>query len=237
MKIDRRTPILTIAILVLTLAVFAVELLTGALDMPISLVTFGVLSGPVSLVELGARVNALIAYGEWWRLITPVFLHGSFQHVLFNMLSLWIWGRYAEALHGRVRYGLVYLLSGIAGNILGFALSSPYTIAVGASGAVFGLFGSFLYLRFYNKEIFHRVFGTQVIILVIANLVMSVFSPNIDLWGHAGGLVGGFLTAAACGLYGSHASAKWRVAGSVGYIILFGGLLAYGLWRYTPLLG
>ena len=225
MKIDRTKPILTVAILAVTAAMFVAEIVTGAWR------------NTYMLVMMGARENVLITYGEWWRLITPIFLHGSVQHIVFNMLSLWIWGRYAEIMQGRVRYGLIYLLSGIAGNVLGYAFSSPHSVAVGASGAVFGLFGSFLYLRLYDKEIFNRVFGKQVIVLVIANLAMSVFSPGIDLWGHVGGLIGGFLIAAACGVYGSRAVTKWRVLGAAGYLSVFGGLLAFGYMKYLVLLG
>lgn len=221
-RIGRRTPVLTIALIAVTLAMFAVEFFMGALN------------NTAMLVTLGAKEVVSITQGEWWRLITPIFLHGSFQHIIFNMLSLWIWGRYAELMQGRVRYAVVYFLSGIAGNVLSYALST--SVSVGASGAVFGLFGSFLYLRFFNKEIFNRVFGTQVVVLVIANLAMSVFSPGIDLWGHAGGLVGGFLAAAACGLYGSHTITKWRVLGAVGFIALFGGLFVYGYMKYSAIL-
>lgn len=223
MRIDRRTPIVTYVLIAANLGMFAVEFFTGALG------------NTQALVALGAQEPFSITLGEWWRLITPMFLHASFEHILFNMMALFIWGRYAEAMQGRLRFCIVYFLSGIAGGILSYAMSP--TVSVGASGAIFGIFGSFLYLRVYNKDVFNRVFGTQVIILIVANLATGFFRPGIDLWGHAGGLVGGFLTAAACGLYGHREVTRWRVLAGCALALVFGGLLVYGYMKYAAILG
>jgi rhomboid protease GluP len=222
MRIDRKTPWITYALLAANLVMFAIELLTGALN------------DTERLIALGAQEVVSVTLGEWWRLITATFLHGGFEHLLFNMLALFLWGRYAEVMLGKVRYAIVYFASAITGSILSYALSP--NVSVGASGAIFGLFGSFLYLRVYHKELFNRVFGTQVIVLIAINLLTGFFRPNIDLFGHFGGLIGGFLAAAACGLYGQRKVTVWRVLAFIAIIVVFGGLYAFGYTKYMAML-
>jgi rhomboid protease GluP len=222
MKTVRRGPLLTYALIAANLLMFAVEFFAGALN------------STEALIAVGAQQVFLVTAGEWWRLLTAMFLHGGVEHLLFNMMALYIWGRYAEAMRGRIRYALVYFASGIAGGILSYSMS--VSVSVGASGAIFGLFGSFLFLRVYHKEIFNRVFGTQVIILIAVNLLTGFFRPNIDLWGHFGGLAGGFLAAAAVGLKGFKVPAKWRLLAAVALLAVFGGVLVYGYQKYMAIM-
>lgn len=140
------------------------------------------------LFERGAVFGPLVAEGEWWRLVTAGFLHASVVHIAFNMLMLWWFGSALEALLGRGRFLVVYglgLLTGSAGALL----VSPEAATVGASGAVFGVLGAGLVLE--RRGI--NVFGGAALMIVLLNVAISLFVPNISLGGHLGGLAGGIL--------------------------------------------
>ena len=192
----RRQPWGTYTILAVNVAVFLVELglnwyLTGR---PSTNLHSGV------LLLMGAKYNSAILSGEIWRFFTPMLLHADLEHLFFNSMSLFIWGRMLEGLLGHGRFFLVYLVSGLVGAAASFAFSPA--LAVGASGAIFGLFGALLCFRSRYKEIFNRVFGAQVVLLIVINLGYGFLSANIDNFGHLGGLIGGFLTCFAVGFKG-----------------------------------
>ncbi|CAL9514067.1 Rhomboid protease GlpG [Streptomyces sp. enrichment culture] len=128
-----------------------------------------------------------VAEGQWYRLLTAMFLHGSYIHILFNMLSLWWIGSPLEAALGRARYIALYLASGLAGSALTYLLAAPNQASLGASGAVFGLFGAMAVLmRRQNYDM------RPVVALLVINLIFT-FSPgfNIAWQAHVGGLVAG----------------------------------------------
>lgn len=150
------------------------------------------------LIRLGAKVDFLIALGEYWRLFTAMFLHADLMHLLFNMLALYIFGRDIEHIFGRKKFALIYFLSGLAGSALSYLLSD--SISVGASGAIFGLMGANLFLYKTNPAVYKRIYGMDYIMLIGINLVMGFIRPNIDMAGHIGGLIGGFLSASALGI-------------------------------------
>jgi rhomboid protease GluP len=143
------------------------------------------------LASLGMKVNDLIVSGQLWRLITPVFLHGSILHIGFNMYALYVLGPGLERHYGHTRFLGLYLLSGFAGNVISFWFSSAYSL--GSSTAIFGLLGAEGVFLYRNKGLFggraQRAFMNVVIIAAI-NLVIGL-SPGIDNWGHVGGLVAG----------------------------------------------
>lgn len=152
----------------------------------------------VSLMDYGAKVNWQIADGQWYRLITPMFLHWDLYHIFSNMLGLYILGPHIEAIFGRRRFLAIYLLSGIGGVLLSFIFSD--NVSAGASGAIFGLMGTHLYLFQRNRSAYTRIFGRDILFLIFLNIVLSVTNPRIDLWGHAGGLLVGVLAAAILGI-------------------------------------
>ncbi|MFF7355018.1 rhomboid family intramembrane serine protease [Streptomyces filipinensis] len=128
-----------------------------------------------------------IAEGQYYRLLTAMFLHGGYAHILFNMLSLWWIGGPLEAALGRARYLTLYLLSGLAGSALTFLLAAPNQPSLGASGAIFGLFGATgVLMRRLNYDL------RPLVALLVINLVIT-FSPgfNIAWQAHIGGLVAG----------------------------------------------
>ncbi|MEV6190974.1 rhomboid family intramembrane serine protease [Streptomyces sp. NPDC051920] len=128
-----------------------------------------------------------VAEGQWYRMVTSMFLHGGVMHILFNMVSLWWIGGPLEAALGRARYITLYFVSGLAGSALSYLLADPGQPSLGASGAIFGLFGATAVLmRRLNYDM------RPVIGLLVVNLIIS-FSPgfNIAWQAHVGGLIGG----------------------------------------------
>jgi len=183
------------------------------------------------LVLFGAKVNSLIAQGQTWRLLSAMFLHVNLIHLFFNSYALFIYGPIVEKIYGRARFVAIYLIAGLIGTLLSY-LFNPYP-AVGASGAIFGLMGSLLYLRQHRKDFFQRMFGPGLIIIIIINLMYGVTQPGIDNWGHMGGLVGGYIIANGLGLYGEKIFAARKILIWLAVIfVIFLGLL-YGYGKYS----
>jgi membrane associated rhomboid family serine protease len=175
-------PRLTQTLIVLTALVFAGQYASVSL-----------LGGDL-VAAFAAKSNAAIAAGQWWRLITPLFVHANLLHLFVNCYSLYVIGPQVEAPFGYARFLLLYLLSGAAGVVLSFALSpNP---SVGASGAIFGLVGALAEYLYRHRRRF-GAFGRQRLMNLLAiigiNLFFGLTTPQIDNWGHLGGLVGGAL--------------------------------------------
>src|SRR3954471_20883566 len=100
-----------------------------------------------TLMAFGVKSNPEIAQGQWWRFVTPIFIHIGLLHLLFNSYALWIVGPQVEKLYGSASFAVLYVLTGIAG-VAGSYLYHPYSISAGASGAIFGLFGVLLVFGF-----------------------------------------------------------------------------------------
>lgn len=127
-----------------------------------------------------------VAYGEWYRLLTAMFLHQQIAHIAFNMLSLWWLGPPLEAALGRVRFLALYMLAGLGGSALSYLLAAPDQPSLGASGAIFGLLGATaVLLRRLQYDM------KPVLILLGLNLVFTFLWPNIAWQAHVGGLVVG----------------------------------------------
>lgn len=151
-----------------------------------------------NLIKWGGKFNPLIYAGEWWRFISPIFLHSGLIHLASNAVMLYIVGAWAERIYGKWRYVLILLIGGICGNIASFALNM--NLSVGASTAVFAVMGALLYLVVLKPNVYAKTIGVSIASLVAVNLLLDVFSTQIDIAGHIGGLVGGFLLAGALSL-------------------------------------
>ncbi len=147
--------------------------------------------GSSTLLQHGSVSRAAIADGEYWRLITAGFLHIGFFHLLFNMLSLYILGGLLEPAVGRLRFGLIYFVSLLAGSF-GALVLTPTAPTVGASGAIFGLMAATAVLM-RNRGI--SVMESGLGIWIILNLVITFSVNNISIGGHIGGFIGGGITA------------------------------------------
>jgi membrane associated rhomboid family serine protease len=153
------------------------------------LYTDGLLIGGGEFSDVGfVGVDA----GEWWRLVTGGFLHANLMHIGFNMFLLWLLGSELEPFLGRMRFGLLYLTSLLAGSF-GVMLLDPGQPTVGASGAVFGLMGAMVVAQ---RALGINPWQSGIGGLVAINLVITFVIPNISIGGHLGGLVGGAAVAA-----------------------------------------
>lgn len=140
---------------------------------------------------LGMKVNALIEQGEYWRLFTPMLLHGGLLHIGFNMYALSAIGPELERFFGRARFFLLYLLGGFAGNVLSMAFTEANSL--GASTAIFGLLAAQGVFIYQNQALFGprgRAILNRVLQLAVINLIIGL-QAGIDNWGHVGGLIGG----------------------------------------------
>ncbi len=156
-----------------------------------------------TLLAFGAETNQTLRMGEWFRLITPIFLHLSGLHLLSNSFALAIVGPQVERLYGSARFLLIYLMAGCGGMLasaVNHALTGKQTtVTVGASGAIFGLFGVLAVFSFkYRKELpksFINAFAIAVLPAIGINLFVGFTVPFIDNSTHVGGLLAGVLLA------------------------------------------
>jgi rhomboid protease GluP len=155
--------------------------------------THGGSTNTATLIKYGAKFNPLIYEGEWWRFITPVFLHIGYMHLAMNTLALYYLGIAVERMYGHTRFLFIYLFAGATGFIASFLFSS--TLSAGASGAIFGCLGALLYFSTINPRAFFQTMGINVIFILVINLAFGFTATGIDNAGHIGGLVGGFLAA------------------------------------------
>ncbi|TCO73624.1 rhomboid family protein [Marinisporobacter balticus] len=152
------------------------------------------------IIQFGAKYNPLIADGQYFRLITSMFIHIGVLHLLLNTYALKILGKDVEFMYGSLKFILIYLLAGIFGSLASFLFSNA--VSAGASGAIFGLMGAYLYFGIRKPTIFSSRYGMNIITMLILNIVFGLTNSNIDNFAHLGGLMGGFFTSYALGLKG-----------------------------------
>lgn len=171
----------------------------------------------------GLQANELVAAGQWWRLLTAAFLHDGLAHILFNMWALWALGTNLERQVGSLPFAFLYLASALAGG-LAFYATVPGGRALGASGAVFGLFGVWLVSGFRRRKTAAGQAGfRQMLGLLVLNLALPVFVPGIAWQAHLGGLVAGGLVGAgwlSTPLRGRHAGRRTALAASMASVLL-----------------
>lgn len=179
------------------------------------------LSNMFGFVDDFAVNRYYIINGEYYRLITGMFLHANLFHLIFNCYALYIIGMQLESFLGKWRYIIVYLLSGLAGSALSIFMSSGFS--VGASGAIFGLLGALLYFGYHYRVYLETVVKSQIIPLIVLNLIIGLM-PGIDNWAHIGGLIGGVFATMFVGI--KYKSTKFEmINGGVLYLIFIGFLL------------
>ena len=151
--------------------------------------------GLEALYQFGAVHGSTIQAdpSQFWRVFSAIFIHIGLEHFVVNMLTLYFLGRQIEAIFGSWKFLLLYLMSGVMGNIFVICFS-PDTLAAGASTSLFGLFSAVIVLRYTTRNYYIQQLGQSYMSLLAVNLIMS-FLPGISLAGHLGGLVGGALGA------------------------------------------
>ena len=161
--------------------------------------TYGIsATSAINLFNSGAILGQVMLFdpSQMWRLFTALFIHIGWAHVLLNVATLFFIGRQIENVFGWLRFTLIYLLSGIFGNAMVFLLT-PRVVSAGASTSIFGLFAAVVGLAFFTKHPFLQQIGRMFTVLIVANLVMNLFSlGNVSIWAHIGGAIGGLLLSA-----------------------------------------
>lgn len=143
------------------------------------------------LIFMGAKFNPLIRAGQYYRLLTCAFLHGGIVHIGLNMYALYMIGPLVEKVYGEWQFLIIYLISAIFSSTCSYLLSS--SVSIGASGAIFGLLGATLVLAIKMKNILGSDFKKNIVAVILINFIIGVSMPNIDNFGHFGGLLGGIL--------------------------------------------
>ena len=172
-----KKPVVTYALIIINLFVFLFPMFYGNTE---------------QVYNLFASYGPFVKMGEYYRLLTAAFLHANIAHLIFNMYALWIIGMQLESFIGRWRYLVVYLFSAITGSLLS-VIVTPDAVSVGASGAIFGLLGALLYFGYHYRVYLGTVIKSQIIPLIVINLLLGFMVPGIDNAAHIGGLIGGAL--------------------------------------------
>ncbi len=171
----------TFVLIALNVIVYLAEVASGP----------GGLNNPsLSLINHYALVGTSVAGGQYYRLLTGAFLHVELLHIGFNMVALYFLGRLLEPAIGTTRFVFLYMASLFAGSLGALVISGPEAVTLGASGAIFGIFGAAFVIA--RGRGMHGV-ASQIGILILINLAISVSDPYISLGGHLGGLIGGVI--------------------------------------------
>lgn len=224
-------PFMTYAFLIIQLVVFVLMELVG--------MKFGIYGGSENggiLLLFGAMTpSAIIENHQFWRFITPIFVHIGLTHIALNSLTLYFAGRILEPIIGHIRFFAVYVLSGILGNLLSFAFSHPNSISAGASTSLFGMFAAFIILgRIYPYHPMIRRMSQNMTLLIVLNLVMNIFDSGVDMFGHLGGAIGGILVMMVIGTPKKQRGLEQeinkhkRILSGIIFLFIIGFCLAYG---------
>lgn len=151
-------------------------------------------------LNLFILANNEIIGNQFYRLLTAAFTHYSIFHFIFNMYALYVIGEQLENYIGRVKYLSVYLISAVSSSLLSMIFLKDNTVSLGASGAIFGILGSLIYFGYYYRVYLSSVLRSQLIPLVVLNLLLGFIVPGIDTAAHIGGLIGGLIATMAVGI-------------------------------------
>ncbi|WP_424766759.1 rhomboid family intramembrane serine protease [Paenibacillus sp. sgz302251] len=168
----------------------------------IIIAVYGDTNNGLHAIKFGAFVTntAFDPYGmlQPWRYVTSMFMHAGLEHLLYNMFALLVFAPPLERLLGSLNYALFYVICGIGGNamsaIVNVVTNDPDThVGVGASGAIYGVYGAYLYLSLFRKSQLDESSRKTVYTILIFGVIYSLLVPQVDLWAHVGGGLAGFL--------------------------------------------
>ncbi len=176
-------PIVTYLLIALNVILYIIPVLTNSYD---------------TIINNFCVYGSLIKAGQYYRIITGAFLHGGILHLAFNCYALYVIGSQLESYLGKVRYLIIYLFSAVTASLFSMIFNSNPSI--GASGAIFGLMGALVYFGYHYRVYLGNVLKSQIIPLILFNLLIGALSTGIDNFAHIGGLIGGLLITSALGI-------------------------------------
>ena len=180
----KKTPIITYSIIILNVLLYLIPIIFNTYDSVLN-----------SFCLYGDYVRD---YNEYYRLFTAGFLHANLLHLLVNCYSLYVIGSQLESFMGKIKYIIIYIFSLVLGSLMSITFNSNPSI--GASGAIFGLMGSLLYFGYHYRIYLGSTLKSQIVPLIIINLLFGAFMTGIDNFAHIGGLIGGFIITMALGV-------------------------------------
>jgi len=170
----------------------------------------------------------VVRYKEYYRLITCAFLHGDILHLLFNSYALFVIGSQIENFMGKAKYIIIYFVSIIVASLFSILLTKG--VSIGASGAIFGLMGALLYFGYHYRVYLGTVLKSQIIPLIIFNLLIGFISNAIDNYAHIGGLIGGALATMWLGV--KYKSTKTEMVNGFVVLSILIGFLVFMTLKY-----
>jgi len=207
-KVERvfkpKFPTITYAILAINIIIFVIPLLYGQSE---AMVAQFYVHGPS------------IRYGHYYRLFTGLFLHGSIFHLIFNSYALYVIGSQIESFLGKFKFAVIYLAGGVMGSLFSITFNGN-AASIGASGAIFGLMGALVYFGYHYRVYLGNVIKSQIIPLIVFNLVLGFVMTGVDNSAHIGGLIGGTLATVALGIKDKSTNFE-RMNGLITTIIFF----------------
>ena len=181
-----KKPIMTYILIVLNIILFLVINVLGEKGL--------------NLAELLANNKDLFKFGLYFKPFTAMFVHIDIFHILFNMYALFVFGPIVEKYYGKGKMLLIYLVSGLVGSLFSLVFLPANSISYGASGAIFGLVGSIAYFTYYYRATLQGLLRSGLLPTIVVNLLLPLFIPEIDFFGHLGGLIGGIFITMAIGI-------------------------------------
>lgn len=208
----------TRALIIINILVFVIMTISGGSE------------NTANLVRFGAIVKPYIAAGQWWRLLTASFIHIGLMHILFNMYFLYQLGPTFEMLYGSKNFLIIYLVSGVLGNLVSFAFGSPGTVSAGASTSLYGMFGLALGIMLnYKNDAVLSSFGASFLSVIAINVIYSFISPNVGILGHLGGLVSGLILSGIFPVINRELASGVRIVSISAMVVLIVLLIKIGL--------
>ncbi len=203
LRLPLAQPLVAYVLLAINIVMYGVTLLVESRISPTYSDRFfsgGADTFTLAIYLLGAKWGPAINGGQYWRLLMPIVLHGSFIHLAFNSYALYALGPQSERVYGRARFLAVYLLAGLGGSIASYVVA-PEQLAIGASGAIFGLIGALAAMSYTMRSLIGPERADQqlrqLVGMAAVNLVLGFVMPSIDNSAHIGGLVVGALAGLA----------------------------------------
>ena len=201
-----KKPVITYALIIINILVFILSVFNDNI-----------------LSQFAVNRDMIVLADQYYRLITGMFLHAGVLHLLFNMYALYVIGMQLESFLGKAKYLAVYMFSGLGASMLSIFFSNSFS--VGASGAIFGLMGALLYFGYHYRVYLDSVVKSQIIPLIVLNLILGFTLSGIDNWAHIGGLVSGVLATMAVGV--KYKSTKFEMINGIILYLIYIGFLIY----------